>query len=179
MNTSEVILVDSLDQVVGTAPKMQAHELGLLHRAFSVFIYHRSGNDLSLLLQQRHPDKYHCGGLWTNACCSHPCLGESVLEAAHRRLKEELGISAITLNAVGHFQYFAAFENGLSEHELDHVFIGSMDLDAVFEPDPEEVVALRWIPIQALQTDYEQSPERYTPWFGQALNLVLEALCYK
>src|SRR5207237_2208441 len=117
-----VILVDEKNQPIGQAEKMQAHRENLLHRAFSVFIV-RNESQPEILLQQRARHKYHSPLLWTNTCCSHPHLGESVIEAGKRRLQEELGISA-ELKDLGWFQYNAHFDNGLSEHEIDHVLIG-------------------------------------------------------
>ena len=173
-----VVLVDTEDRVIGTEQKMRAHQLGLLHRAFSIFIYDIVEDETIFLLQQRHPDKYHCGGLWTNACCSHPRLDEPVLNAAHRRLEEELGIHA-TLQAVGKFQYKADFDNGLSEHELDHVLIGAYDSTKRIVPNPEEVVQLQWISVPQILADHQAHPDRYTPWFETAFTMALEALCYK
>src|SRR5262245_48260979 len=105
-----VILVDEQDQILGTEEKIRAHELGLLHRAFSVFVYRKTKNDVELLLQQRHFEKYHCGGLWTNTCCSHPRLSETIVEAAERRLKEEMSLT-LPLTPIGNFIYRAAFSN--------------------------------------------------------------------
>ncbi len=178
MFIEHVVLVDDQDRVLGTEQKMLAHQLGLLHRAFSVFIYHKIGDKYLFLLQQRHPDKYHCGGLWTNACCSHPRLEETVLDAAHRRLKEELSLST-ALQAIGQFQYKANFDNGLSEHELDHVLIGSYDSAKPILPNPKEVLELRWMSVEAILRDYQSHPHGYTPWFKMAFTMVLEALCYK
>ncbi len=174
-----VVLVDDQDRVLGTEQKMRAHQLGLLHRAFSVFIYDKVGDAYLFLLQQRHPDKYHCGGLWTNACCSHPRLDETVMEAAHRRLEEELSFSMIPLQVVGQFQYKADFDNGLSEHELDHVLTGSYDSAKPVVPNPKEVLQLRWMSVEAILSDYQSRPHHYTPWFKTAFTMVLEALCYK
>lgn len=172
----QVVLVDPEDRVLGTAPKMLAHEQGLLHRAFSVFIFHDTEKGRDFLLQKRHPQKYHCGGLWTNACCSHPRLNEAVMIAAHRRLQEELRIN-LPLKAVGQFQYCAHFENGLTEHELDHVFVGSYDAKKMIVPDPLEISELRWVQVDDLLTDLNKCPTRYTPWFAEAFALVLEDLC--
>lgn len=174
----QVVLVDTEDRVIGTEQKMRAHQLGLLHRAFSVFIYDTIDDETLFLLQQRHPDKYHCGGLWTNACCSHPRLDEPVLNAAHRRLEEELGIHA-TLQAIGKFQYKADFDNGLSEHELDHVLIGTYDSTKLIVPNPEEVLRLQWMSVPQILADHQAYPDRYTPWFETAFTMALEALCYK
>ena len=116
----EVVLVNEKDEAIGTMEKMAAHEKALLHRAFSVFVFNKNGD---LLMQQRAHSKYHSGGLWTNTCCSHPRPGEHVADAANRRLQEEMGFTT-SLNKAFDFTYKAAFDNGLTEHEFDHVFIG-------------------------------------------------------
>ena len=123
MNREEVILVNEADEQIGVMEKMEAHEKGLLHRAFSVFIFNDKGE---MLLQQRALNKYHSGGLWTNACCSHPRPGEDTLQAAKRRLMEEMGIET-SLTLKNSFTYKTAFENGLTEHEFDHIFIGTFN----------------------------------------------------
>jgi len=167
-----VILVDENDQVLGQEEKLRAHELGLLHRAFSVFLFRKNGPQTELLLQQRHPLKYHAGGLWSNSCCSHPRLGEDIVAAGERRLREELGIQA-ELEAVGRFQYRAEFPNGLIEHELDYLLIG-WDDGLEFTPNPLEVSNTRWQELGSLQQELDEYPERFTPWFGEALGLVCQ-----
>ena len=122
-------MVDTNDMSTGTMEKMEAHEKAILHRAFSVFIFNAKGE---LLLQQRATDKYHSGGLWTNSCCSHPRPGEDTLRAAYRRLREEMGFET-ELQKVFDFVYKASFENGLTEYEFDHVFVG--EYDGIIEPD--------------------------------------------
>jgi isopentenyl-diphosphate delta-isomerase type 1 len=169
-----VILVDAQDQVIGTAEKLAAHQTGQLHRAFSVFLYRRiapESANVEWLLQQRSADKYHCGGLWTNSCCSHPRPNEGVIEAAERRLQEELRLSA-TLRPVGDFVYRATFENGLIEHEFDHVLIGESAVDAV-DFNPLEIQSCRWIKTDALLSEYALHPERFTPWFMLAFREIL------
>lgn len=165
-----VILVDEQDNQIGLAEKLEAHEKNLLHRAFSAFIFRRQPR-LELLLQQRALHKYHSPGLWTNTCCSHPRDGESVIAAGQRRLREELGISA-DLKDLGWFKYNAHFDNGLSEHEIDHVLIGDVPGDIVVQPNPEEVHAYRWVTIEELEREIEANPERFTQWILQALELV-------
>ena len=123
MSDDKVILVDKNDNQVGLMPKLEAHEKGLLHRAFSVFIFN---NEYKLLLQKRATSKYHSGGLWTNTCCSHPREGEDISEAANRRLFEEMGIKT-SLRKVYDFIYKAELDNGLTENEFDHVFYGVYD----------------------------------------------------
>ena len=160
-----VILVNEQDQVVGFEEKQKAHQLGSLHRAFSIFLFRNN----EILMQQRHPQKYHCGGLWTNTVCSHPRENELTHDAANRRLLEEVGISA-ELREVGQFIYRAELANGLIEHELDHVFIGHYEGD-ILQFNPEEISELKWMDIQDLERDLAAHPERYTPWLKQALTL--------
>ncbi len=155
----EVILVNERDEPRGTMEKLEAHEKGELHRAFSVFIFNSKGE---LLLQQRALHKYHSGGLWTNTCCSHPRPGEETLAAAKRRLAEEMGLSA-TLEFKTAFVYKSEFENGLTEHEFDHVFTGSTDSSPII--NPEEVAAYRWLSINEIKNQIAVNPGDYTTWF--------------
>lgn len=166
----DVILVDQADRPVGRMEKQETHRKGLLHRAFSVFLLDGS----KLLIQRRALDKYHCGGLWSNTCCSHPAPGEPVLSAAERRLDEELGIKNARLRELDTFLYRAAFPNGLAEHELDHVLLG--EYSGPVRPDPMEIAQVRWIDLEELQRDLQAFPQRYTPWFPPALTLVLRHL---
>jgi isopentenyl-diphosphate delta-isomerase len=158
-----VILVDEQDHPVGAAQKLDAHRSAKLHRAFSIFI---SGDDGNILIHRRADGKYHSSGFWTNACCGHPRPGEDTLVAAHRRLREEMGITC-ELEEKGAFIYRAAVDNGLTEHELDHVFVGSYNGD----PDPAEteVQDWRWIPVSELSDWLAREPEAFTVWFEQAL----------
>ena len=155
----QVILVDQNDNKIGLMPKMEAHEKALLHRAFSVFIFN-SKNEL--MLQQRAMHKYHSPGLWTNTCCSHQRDGESNLEAGKRRLMEEMGFEAPLEESIS-FIYKAPFDNGLTEHEFDHVLIGNYE----GEPDinEEEVMAWKWMALEDVKTDIATSPDQYTAWF--------------
>jgi isopentenyl-diphosphate delta-isomerase len=163
-----VVLVDEQDNAIGTMEKQQAHVEGVLHRAFSIFIFN---SEKELLLQKRASSKYHCGGLWTNTCCSHPRENESVLDAANRRLQEEMGMQSV-LKPIFTFQYKAEFANGLSEHEFDHVFFGeSNDMPAI---NIEEVEDFRFIGMEELQLEIKKSPQHFTPWFLIALNRVNE-----
>lgn len=166
----DVILVDQADRPVGRMEKQETHRKGLLHRAFSVFLLDGS----KLLIQRRALDKYHCGGLWSNTCCSHPAPGEPVLSAAERRLDEELGIKNARLRELDTFLYRAAFPNGLTEHELDHVLLG--EYSGPVRPDPRKIAQVRWIDLEELQRDLQAFPQRYTPWFPPALTLVLRHL---
>lgn len=164
----QVILVDGNDLQVGQMEKMEAHQKGLLHRAFSVFIFN-SKNEL--LLQQRAFDKYHSGGLWTNTCCSHPRIGESNLDGANRRLMEEMGMQA-DLKWVFDFTYRAEFESGLVEHELDHVFFGQSDLLPVINRN--EVETFKYVNLESLKDELQLNPQDYTPWLKICLEKVME-----
>lgn len=161
-----MILVDRNDREIGTADKLRAHADGLLHRAFSVFVFSSRGE---LLLQQRQPDKYHSGGLWSNTCCSHPRPGEAVLAAAERRLEEEMGLQC-ALEAAFRFTYRAQLGD-LWEHEVDHVLLGQSDQTPV--PNPQEVSDWCWIAADVLVDDVERRPERYTYWFRQIYRRVV------
>jgi isopentenyl-diphosphate Delta-isomerase len=156
-----VILVDERDREIGTAPKLRAHREGALHRAISVFVLNGRGE---MLLQRRAHAKYHSGGLWSNACCSHPRPGEETAAAAARRLKEEMGLRT-PLRWVHSFTYRAALADGLWEHEYDHVFVGRTDADP--RPDPGEVAEWRWVAIDELSRELERHPERFTVWFRE------------
>jgi len=155
----QVILVDEQDNPIGLMPKMEAHEKGVLHRAFSVFILNDAGE---LMLQQRALHKYHSPGLWTNTCCSHQRNGETNISAGKRRLQEEMGFVA-ELREVTSFIYKAPFDNGLTEHELDHIMIGKYN--DVPNINPEEVADWKWMSIDAVREDILQHPEHYTVWF--------------
>lgn len=162
MKEEYIILVNENDEPLGTIEKMEAHEKGLLHRAFSVFLFNTRGE---MLLQQRALDKYHSGGLWTNACCSHPSPGEETRDAALRRLKEEMGIET-DLEKIFDFIYRAEFENGLIEHELDHVFAG--EYEGLINVNPEEVNDFCYKSMSAIQESLVTHPKKYTAWFHLA-----------
>lgn len=168
MAEEQVVLVTEKDVETGLIEKMEAHEKALLHRAFSVFVFN-SKNEL--MLQQRALTKYHTPGLWTNTCCSHPRPGENVNDAAHRRLQEEMGFSC-ELKKVFDFVYRAPFENGLTEHEFDHVFMGSYDGEPVI--NPSEVHAWKWIDLEELKKDIHANPSDYTVWFKIAFPRVYD-----
>lgn len=159
MEEEEVILVNENDLVLGTLPKMEAHEKGVLHRAFSVFVMNDRGETL---LQQRAAEKYHSPLLWTNTCCSHQRMGEANVEAGKRRLREEMGFET-ELTELFSFVYKAPFDNGLTEHELDHVMIGSFN--GTPKIDPREVAAWKWMHPENIQKDIDTHPDRYTEWF--------------
>lgn len=154
-----VVLVDQDDQKLGLMEKQQAHVAGLLHRAFSVFVFNSKGE---LMIQQRAASKYHSPTLWTNTCCSHPRDNETYEQAAHRRLEEEMGFDC-ELEYKFNFIYKAHLENDLIEHELDHVFIGTFDDEPKLNPD--EVMAYRWVELDDLKKDMEKNPQNYTAWF--------------
>ena len=154
-----VVLVDPSDAVVGVAPKLDAHRDGRLHRAVSVMLFDDDGR---LLLQRRADSKYHSGGLWSNTCCGHPRPGESVNDAGLRRLSAELGIGDCDLTGAGEFVYFALLQDGLVEHELDHVLVGRWNGDT--SPDPLEVAETRWMDRDALLLDMNAKPTEYTAW---------------
>lgn len=166
MSSQDIVLVTPDDKVLGHTDKITAHRFAMLHRAFSVFIYRQNHGVLETLLQQRQHDKYHCGGLWTNSCCSHPMPNEVVLAAGQRRLLEELGITA-NLQAIGQFHYIAALDNGFYENELDHVLAAEYHGDGI-PFNPAEVEAVRWIALTELDTWLAQQPKAFTPWFTQA-----------
>jgi isopentenyl-diphosphate Delta-isomerase len=155
----QVVLVNQEDIVLGTMGKMQAHRDGVLHRAVSVFLLNASGE---MLLQKRAMAKYHSAGLWSNACCTHPRLNESYAECAHRRLKEELGITCALAPAFS-FIYEGAVENGLIEHELDHVYVGRYDGSVNF--DPAEVADCTFAPLNDIRLRLQERPEEFTIWF--------------
>lgn len=155
----KVILVSETDGQLGLMGKMEAHKKGILHRAFSVFVFNKNGE---LLLQQRALDKYHSPGLWTNTCCSHQRDGESSLMAGKRRLEEEMGFHC-DLEEVFWFIYTAAFDNGLTEHELDHVMVGYYDHDPMI--NPQEVASFKWMSLDKVKQDIAEHPQNYTEWF--------------
>lgn len=163
-----VILVDEEDRPRGESDKLAAHEAGELHRAFSIFLFDGEGR---WLLQRRHPEKYHSGGLWTNTCCSHPAPGQTTLEAARERLRHEMGI-AVPLEPVFHFLYRAQFDNRLIEHELDHVFVGRFEGEP--NPNPVEVCDWKWVSTDALLKEIDSFPDRFTYWFREAIDRVLQ-----
>lgn len=159
MAEEQVILVDKNDKQIGLMPKMEAHEKALLHRAFSVFVFNDDGK---LMLQQRAAEKYHSPLLWTNTCCSHQRDGETSLEAGKRRLQEEMGFEC-DLEEVFSFIYKAPFDNGLTEHELDHVMVGRFNDNPKI--NKEEVETYKWMTLQEVKVDMELNPTVYTAWF--------------
>lgn len=159
MKEENVILVNQNDEQIGLMPKMEAHEKAMLHRAFSVFVLNKKNE---IMLQQRASHKYHSPLLWTNTCCSHQRDGETNLQAGNRRLQEEMGF-ATELKELFHFIYKAPFDNGLTEHELDHVMIGYYNDEPKI--NPEEVESWKWMDIEEVAKDMQLHPELYTVWF--------------
>ncbi len=159
MQEEKVILVNENDEQIGLMPKMEAHEKALLHRAFSVFIYNDQNQ---LMLQQRAQSKYHSPGLWTNTCCSHQREGESNIEAGKRRLQEEMGFSTDLQDTVS-FIYKAPFDNGLTEHEFDHILVGKYNGEP--ELNSDEAAAYKWLTLEEVRTDMQVNPHIYTAWF--------------
>lgn len=159
MLEEKVILVNDKDEQIGLMPKLEVHEKGILHRAFSVFVFNEKNE---LMLQQRALHKYHSPGLWTNTCCSHQRDGETSLKAGVRRLREEMGFE-IPLKETISFIYTAAFDNGLTEHEFDHILVGKFNEDPKI--NEEEVASWKWITMDDLEKDVNQNPDRYTAWF--------------
>lgn len=163
-----LILVDEHDNELGLSGKLAVHQTGALHRAFSVFIFNSKGE---LLLQQRADDKYHSAGLWSNTCCSHPIGGEETTDAVKRRLKEEMGLECET-NFKFSFIYKMQFENGLTEHEFDHVYFGKSD--DLPKPDPTEVKDWKYLSLQKLKEEIASHPQNYTAWLKICLPEVME-----
>lgn len=159
MAQEQVILVNEKDEQIGLMEKIEAHEKALLHRAFSVFVFN---NKNELMIQQRAHSKYHSPGLWTNTCCSHQREGESNINAGKRRLMEEMGFSTDLKDTIS-FIYKAPFDNGLTEHEFDHILVGYFEDEP--KPNPDEVADWKWMTLEDLKTDMSKNPDIYTEWF--------------
>ena len=162
----DIILVDEQDNPVGAGEKMDVHRKGLLHRAFSILIYN---SKCEILLQRRAASKYHCPGLWTNTCCSHPRPGEELIAAAQRRLKEEMGID-VPVKETGQEFIYKVRVGELTEHEYDHILCGNFDGEPIL--NPEEADDWKWISLKELGGDAMAFPEKYTPWFGLILRMI-------
>lgn len=170
----EVILVDQSDREIGKMEKVEAHVKGLLHRAFSVFVFREENGEIELLLQQRAARKYHSGGLWSNTCCSHAKLNTPIGETAKERMVEEMGFSCPLTN-LGSFYYHADLEHGMIEHEIDHVFIGQCNPTEIpFNLD--EVQDYQWMPCQKFEQELQIHPEKYTAWLPLAWNLAKQPI---
>ena len=173
MQEQSVILVDEHDSVLGSLPKLEAHKLGVLHRAISVFLFDFDGN---WIIQQRALDKYHSPGLWTNTCCSHPFPNEESIDAANRRLMEEMGMEC-KLNYLFKFLYRAELDNNLIEHELDHIYVGFTN--DIPHPNYDELNTWKTMSYIEIDQDIQANPENYTAWFKLlykkvSLKMVLE-----
>ena len=159
MVKEKVVLVDKSDKQIGLMPKLEAHQKGILHRAFSIFLFNSKNQ---ILLQKRSLIKYHSAGLWTNTCCSHPRDGEDIIDAGKRRLYEEMGIKT-ELKKEFAFTYKAVLENGLTEHEFDHVLIGNFNGNPILNKD--EVEDWKWMSLEEIKKDINENQEDYTVWF--------------
>ncbi len=168
MNQRLLILVDENDKMIGSGEKLWVHEQALLHRAFSIFVFNDEGQ---MLIQRRALSKYHSGGLWTNACCSHPIADEELEFTLHDRLQDEIGLDC-DLTFQFKFIYKAAFENGLTEHELDYVYFGKTYQQPIL--NPEEADAFRWIEVEDLKKEIENAPEDFTVWFKIILSKITD-----
>lgn len=168
MQETQLVLVNEIDEPQGLMEKMEAHRKGLLHRAFSVFVFNEDGE---MLLQKRALSKYHSGGLWTNTCCSHPYPGETNHQAATRRLMEEMGFET-DLEKIFDFVYRKELDNELTEHEFDHVFVGQYN--GPIQPNPEEVCEFTYLSMDEIASRMEQHPEEFTVWFQIAFPKVRE-----
>ncbi len=167
-DTTRVILVDDNDKQIGTEDKLKAHmDGGKLHRAISIFVFNTKGETM---LQRRALSKYHTPGLWSNTCCSHPFPGEKTIDAAHRRLKEEMGFDC-NMKEEFSFVYKAPVGNGLTEWEYDHVIFGNYD--SAPNPDPKEAMDWKWISLSELKRDISSNPEKYTPWLKIVIDKVI------
>lgn len=169
-----LILVDGLDRETGSATKVQAHVDGLLHRAFSVVLIRDGEGGPELLLAKRSMQKYHSGGLWANSCCSHPRVGEGTVEAAYRRVPEEVGCEAQDLREVCAFVYRAEFDNGLTEHECDHVIVGRCAGEIV--PNPAEASEVRWVDFDTLAAELAAEPRKFAAWAPIVFTMVMSFL---
>lgn len=167
IDRSQVLTVDKNDKIIGKMSKIQAHQAPVLHRAFSIFLYHGE----NLLIQQRALHKYHSGGLWANTCCSHPVDNLWIKYDAEARLVEETGISC-DVEEIFSFVYNYKFHDDLYEHEYDHVFIG--DYVGEFKINPEEVEDMRWISFEAVEKEMAETPQKFAPWFLIAAPRVIE-----
>ncbi len=170
----KLILVDALDRPLGAATKLDAHVNDQLHRAFSVVLVREGEQEPEILLAKRSAFKYHSAGLWANTCCSHPREGESTLDAAYTRVHEELGCEAVNLREIAAFVYHAAFDNGIFEHEFDHVIVGSFSGE--LNLDPYEVEYTRWVTFDQLATELAQEPNKFSVWAPIALSLAMQEL---
>jgi len=169
-----LVLVDGLDREVGMATKLEAHVEGLLHRAFSVVLVRDGDGGPELLLAKRSMAKYHSGGLWANSVCSHPRAGEGLMDAAYRRVHEELGCGAAGLRGIAAFAYRAEFDNGLCEFEYDHVLVGCCEGEP--DPDPAEASEVRWTGFDEIAAALAERPEAFAAWAPMVLTMAMAHL---
>jgi len=173
----QVLIVDHVDQVLGSTGKENAHKFGILHRAFSIFVYRWRENKLEFLLQRRAMHKYHSRGLWTNTCCSHAEDQIPLEISCQKRLQEEMGFTC-PVRAVGSFYYYAPLDNNMIEHEIDHVFISEYDPISI-QINPDEVMDYKWEEANLLITSLKNDPASYTAWLSKALDLALPEILKK
>lgn len=171
---TQLVLVDKFDQVIGSEEKIAAHKKGLLHRAFSIFIYRQTPSGIEVLLHKRASSKYHSPSLWTNSCCSHAKFRESLLETAFNRLQEELGYTSSSLEKIGECYYHIECLNGLIEHEYDHIFITEYN-DSEFNLNADEVDSIKWFSINDVNSALEKEPTSFTPWFDKVWQVLLNS----
>lgn len=171
-----VVLVDTSGNAIGTCEKLEAHQEGLLHLAFSLVVLRKTTSGVEHLLQRRALNKYHSGGQWSNACCSHPRPGEPLERAVRRRAEEELGLrSALSLDKLSTVTYRSELENGLVEHEYDHIFVSECEDDSLLlQPNPQEVVATQWMSEDLISQLLTKQPEYFTAWFPLIFSQVLQ-----
>lgn len=170
----QLIWVDLFNNEIGSGDKLETHKKNQLHRAFSVFIVH----DGKMLIQKRAAGKYHSAGLWANACCSHPRWGETLADAVQKRMEEELGIpkGSCYPEELFSFNYFTMYD-GLSEYEIDHVFL--VDYDGAMQSDPDEIAELRWVRLEDLKKEMENTPQNFSSWFLIAAPRVIKHIMNK
>lgn len=165
-----IVAVDLEDRPIKPVSKTDAHAKSILHRAFSVVLF----NDKKILMQKRALSKYHCGGLWSNTCCSHPIWEEPLLSAVYRKLEHELGITSADVREIGRMSYFCQFDNGLSEFEYDHIFMGHFD--GKININTNEVDSIKWMEIEKVCEDVVNNPRQFTPWFIQMLPFIKKSM---
>ncbi len=168
----QVILVNAQDQKMGECDKLLAHQKGLCHRAFSIFVV-SDQPPRHVLLHKRHPKKYHSGSLWTNACCSHPQPNVSMETCLIQRLQYEMGIHCKTFEKIGTHHYQHTFANGLIEHEFDHIYLCQIPRNSKIQPNPQEVESFIWLPPQDITVWLQEHPQQFSPWFPQLWPSVL------
>lgn len=162
-----IIAVDFEDRPIKPVSKTDAHAKSIFHRAFSVILF---DDQKKILMQKRAFSKYHCGGLWSNTCCSHPIWEEPLLSAVYRKLEQELGITSVDVHEIGHMRYYYQFDNGLSEFEYDHIFVGYFDGE--ININTNEVDSIKWMEIEKICEDVVNNPRQFTPWFIQMLPFI-------